>query len=235
MIILIFLLLFISTAQANTRDGLVLWWKLNETSGTTALDSSRNGITGTLTSGPTRALGKDNNGVKFDGSDDVIVSASNSLLELDSNRTMALWLNINSHSGTYKTILSIGQLSCCGVEYYINHDDEFSSNKIFVQHSGRTGQTGAITVTPGLWAHIAWTYDGTTSKIYVNGVQDVSAAMSPPVSEYSDVLHAGAGEGPTRPMTGILDDIRVYNRALSAKEVKDLYNSGVREGYAPGT
>jgi hypothetical protein len=69
------------------------------------------------------------------------------------------------------------------------------------------------------------TYDGTRLRIYVNGALASSTPYTTPLANSATNLRIGSGAGIGYPWSGPLDDVRIYNRALSATEVKQLYNS----------
>ena len=73
--------------------------------------------------------------------------------------------------------------------------------------------------------HVAATYDGTTIKLYVNGVQEGSVAGPAAIATNALPVTLGAQGDATRKYTGLLDDARVYSSALSASEVLALFNA----------
>ncbi len=82
------------------------------------------------------------------------------------------------------------------------------------------------TVTAGKWYHAAVTYDGTTVRLYINGVEDANwpeASMSAPSA---DTYQIGCHYSGFRHFDGVLDDVRVYSRALCADEVAAVYQNG---------
>jgi hypothetical protein len=75
------------------------------------------------------------------------------------------------------------------------------------------------------WFHTAMTYDGTTMKVYLNGALNGSTQFSGTIEQSTQSLRLGQGIG-NEYFPGKIDDVRIYNRALSATEVKQLYNAG---------
>jgi len=78
---------------------------------------------------------------------------------------------------------------------------------------------------PGTWQHVVGTFDGTTYNIYLNGVKSVAPFVSDNGYAQGGKYRFMIGYGDT-PSNGTLDDVRVYNRALSDTEVLALYHSG---------
>jgi len=84
-------------------------------------------------------------------------------------------------------------------------------------------QEATTTVTAGKWYHAAVTYDGTTVRLYINGVEDGNwpeASMSAPSAD----THQIAVEGSVRYFDGVLDEVRLHSRALCAAEILAIYN-----------
>src|SRR4030042_517061 len=79
------------SAQGDISSGLIGYWELDETSGTTAIDSSSNN-NGTLTNGPAWVSGKINNALSFDGVDDFILVPDSNVLEGMSGLTISAWI-----------------------------------------------------------------------------------------------------------------------------------------------
>ncbi len=236
----------VTSTTTGLNRGLVGHWTFDGkdtvwTSATaaTTLDKSGNGLTATLSNmsrSSSTVLGKAGQGFKFDGSNDYIRTSVNALLDLETARTVSLWMNVRDHTGSYAVAIAGGSLSCCGTEWYIAHDNQYSTNKIDVKHTGVTQQTSLKTISPNKWYYVTWTYDGTTSRLYIDGTLESSTAMAGPASEYSNDVHIGASEGATNLFPGTLDDIRIYNRALTASEVTQLYNQGATKlGVTPTT
>ena len=79
------------------------------------------------------------------------------------------------------------------------------------------------------WAHLVETFDGTTVKLYVNGALSTSGTASGFTANTGAPLLIGSsdyGSGPTEPFPGLIDEVAVYNRVLSATEVQLHYDSG---------
>ncbi|MFA5099080.1 MAG: LamG-like jellyroll fold domain-containing protein [Candidatus Paceibacterota bacterium] len=196
-------------------SGLIGYWKFDELSGSTAIDSSGNGNNGTLFSSPTRTTGKISKALSFNGS---YVSASSS----------ASLTQFGLSSWIYKTSQDSG------------HDGIITSNvfryqvegnvKPYIQFTVADGDgTCAGAVIPfGVWQHIFVNVNGTAVKIYQDGVLTGNCTVGD--GSYNvNALRFGAdglsGIGSMDYMVGKLDDMRVYNSALSVAEIKAIYNS----------
>ena len=202
--------------NANASDGpcsLVGWWKLDETSGTTAADSSGNGNDGTLTSmaGDEWTTGQVDGALEFDGTNDYIDVSS---LSATTDKTFSCWIYANSLTADFTTLIEFGSdAPWFGVA-------EWSGNWYLLEYDKNCwGQTRLST---GQWYHIAYTSDSSTnsSKVYLNGVEDTEFAANAN-TETGSGMGIAYHNGDTC-FNGIIDDVRVYDRALTADEISQL-------------
>ena len=190
-------------------DGLVLWYKFDEAANsTTFADSSSSGANGNCagaTCPTTGAPGRIGQAVQFDGADDRISAALNSPTGAF---TFAAWVNHNNATwDNWRTIIEFG-------------DD---APWFGVTESGQLTLYPIATggrIPTQQWAHVAVTRDGAAILLYVNGQQVATSQEAP--STTGQGLLIGFENGFTSPWLGSLDDVRVYNRALSAAEIGQL-------------
>jgi hypothetical protein len=207
----------------------VAYWKFDEGSGTTAVDSSGSGNTGTV-NGATWTPGEIGSGLNFNGVNDYVSVPDASNLDNTSALTIAFWVKPTILDGSPRGIVSkrtaSGTQDAYSVFFYAGNkihvdldtsNDRFSTNTVFLTNT---------------WYHVAVTYDGTLASagrvhVYVNGVLDTTASeTSASIPNYASDLAFGKLVGnPTSYFAGSLDDVRVYNRALTATEVGSLFNS----------
>lgn len=201
--------------------GLLAWWPTIGVNGSGVSDRAaglHNGVwTGTPTYVPHPTTGRM---FDFDGSSYVVVSANARLANL--YPTLSAWVEFDSVSG-YNTIIDKD------VEWIIRGD-----NTNLTYHQWPDAQSITVTVTTGVLYHVAGTYDGVTMRLYLNGVQVNSAAKTGISGDFGNNVGIGAqGDGDV-PMNGRVGDVRIYDRALSAAEVWQLYAPQTRwQLYAP--
>jgi len=222
-----------STATSLT-NGLVGWWTFDgkDMAGNYAFDKSGNGNRGTLTSGPARTIGKIGQALTFDGVSGYVNMGNPTSLKLTGSATWSAWVKINScPSGQCVIISKRGFAGDRGWEFYAN--DSVGFDIIAVDSADNTNSADRSTVGTyaGVWTHVVGVYNASalTLDIYINGKNDNSGLGGTVASAQNDSSqNVNIGRRPTDfgYFPGLLDDVRVYNRALSAEEIKRLYNMG---------
>lgn len=205
-------------------SGLVGHWKLDDGTGTTATDSAGSND-GTLTNGPVwqPSGGHDGGGaVEFDGTNDYITSAGPGFL---SNFTVSVWVKSPVVPGT-------GELNSIvrnrGRNFEIRWDSTAGNAGTLGFTTGGGSYQGISygTIGANTWYHIVGTWDGTTLRSYNNGVFVTSSTPgSVPADDSSGVMEKGRNSDFGGYFNGLIDDVRVWDRALNAGEVADLYNA----------
>ena len=137
-------------------------------------------------------------------------------------RTVCVWVKLNSFNASgYNFLYSYGAPST-------SQSNGGAINSSLAFHLGyNNNHSVATTNTVGVWCFMAFTYDGTTSRIYKNGVLLGSAPYSwNTVNSGSSFFKIGIGVGNELQFNGALDDLQIYNTALTATEVANSYNPG---------
>ena len=202
-------------------NGLVGWWKFDETSGTVAYDSSGNGNHGTLTNGPTWTDGKIGGALSFDGENDY-VNLGNVYNNLD-DLTISSWVRCSSIDNTksYRTIIAKKYIFVVNVATDIM---KYSTN--FSNGSGWTGGASSVsTVSLNEWEFISVTRLEGMFSLFVNSSFEKSSSNNSIGSNNINTF-IGNNSGTNYHFKGLIDDVRIYDRALSAEEVQVLYNLG---------
>lgn len=220
---------FGSQTKDILTDGLVGWWKMDETSGN-ATDSSGNGITLTDTNTVAFTSGKFGNGGDFEsGNAEYQYTADNATLSIIGSLTLAAW--IRPESTTASTHFDIiGKWDGSNESYLLaQYGDEL---RFYLDSSSNYLETTTANLSTANWYHVAASYAATDqqAKIFVNGVeQAVTTTGNVPssIGDDSGRLQIGAEDttgGAANYYDGIIDDARIYTRALSPAEVQQLYN-----------
>ena len=209
-------------------NGLIAWWKFDETSGTVAYDSSGNGNDGNLTNGPTWVTGKIGGALSFDGIDDYF-EVSSRKWGIDNLLSLSLWYKIEST--TSGAAFSLGS-SLLENEILLM----LNPNIKFYHH--KSHQNWALLQTSSqisLWSHFVGLFsNGFASdqmKLFVNGNSvnaEYSTSGSPALlSDIEDrKLKIGHRVNNSNAYKGLIDDVRIYDRVLTTAEVQALYQLG---------
>ena len=223
-----------ASQNQKLTNGLVGLWSFdqNDVAGTVAYDRSGNANNGTMTNGPVRTIGKLGQALSFDGTNDYVETAnySSSLDLLGTSFTLTAWIK---PSGASIGIIVGNPHSSSHVNPWFNwvlaHSVDLDLKpSVFVgcdQASGHRHFNSPATL--NAWNHVLVTYDGALFKFYLNGVPDGSNAETCSVTNTnSRKTRIGANTVGAEVFPGSIDDVRVYNRVLSAQEIKRLYNIG---------
>ena len=210
---------------------LIAHWKLDETSGFTAYDSSGNGNTGTLVNGPTWTAGKIDGGLSFDGIDDNVNFGTPSDLLMSSNTifSISLWLKINSKIPGQFPILAGTRTSTRGYWFELNP----SSNMLYFITRDNSFHKAGISyseISDKNWYFVTGVFGGTGAdqqKIYLDGVlkNSTEGSYNAPTSNF----YIGYNQNDNDYFNGSIDDVRIYNRALNSTEILQLYNQGMTD------
>ena len=192
---------------------LVGWWKLDEGSGNIALDWSGHDNHGELRGGPQWVSGYDGIALEFDGSDDYVnFSNTSGWASGTSARSMCGWGKTDTIAGGWRWIAAYGSpgtsqamfIGINGADLYGGGygDDVFQSNFLEV----------------GVWHHICLTYDGTTARLYADGIN--VATESKDWNLALGRAHIGQQVNDLAEFwDGAIDDVRIYNKALTKDEI----------------
>lgn len=228
----------LSPPTSLRTGGLVGYWKMDYlVSGTNVWDSSGRGNSGTLSGGMTSANLSDNahqgKCLTFDGVDDYVDFGDVTVLDGAVAVSFTFWVKYNNLVSGGGLLSKWGNLP---VDRQILVLEDTTSDEILVALFDGVANlqlktTSAANLATGVWYHIAVTFENNTDlKVYVNGVQqslttvlnDSVAALS---STSTTSFQIGAETDELRPsLDGRLDQVQIWNRALSAGEINILYH-----------
>jgi tetratricopeptide (TPR) repeat protein len=202
-------------------SGLVGWWKFDESEGTTAADSSGNGNNGTLHGNPRwqPSAGKVGGALEFDGVDDYVNCSNDASLDTAGKITLSLWVKTNdSGNSEDNEWVSKGDHT-----YAIKHKSNNNIEFFIYDGDWYTAWYAVDSSFNGVWHHVAGTYDGSALKLYVDGMLQATTAHVGSIETGTNNLYLGENSEATgRFYAGAMDDVRIYNYALSESDIAGL-------------
>jgi hypothetical protein len=205
--------------------GLVGHWKLDEGMGTTVKDDSGNMNDGMFAAGgmapmwTTMGAKPGSAAINFDGNDDLVTLGSMRMIpNSESPKTVALWARWDAavtDTSRHCFIVFFNQMSATG--YHIG----FRNMRITVWNYAVTDLVSATAPMPG-WHHIAYTFNGTNHVLYIDGMMVGMGTTGTQTGTVAALRLGSATSVGAQPFRGGIDDVRIYNRALTAAEVMSL-------------
>jgi hypothetical protein len=202
------------------------YWPLDEGQGTTPLDWSGDGGNGSFNGGPTWTQGHVwANAVQMNGTVPSYITLNLPASSMPtSSMTFAEWFNVNTSTFISTHLITNGALTNAGA-WYVSVGAGMSSVIDFIMYNA--SDTPSTAACPNLlatstWEDVAASYNGTIMSVYVNGAfcTSLPASIGP--------LYQGTNltTNPNNPgALDIQDDVRLYDRALSAAEIQEIYNA----------
>jgi len=227
--------LLLDATPTSLDDGLVSRWTLDGHLSDVIADNDGTFLGG----GVSYDAGWSGEAVSFDGSDDRVVAGSIGVPVGSAPRTISAWVKHDTTSGDHY-IAGWGPGGGAGQDpdgtsFYLNtYDDNLRLVGI-----GRD-LAPAAPVQPGRWYHMAASYDGAAARLYLNGIEVANGNMA--YNTFSTDVFIGTRASLLAPcfFDGLIDDVRIWDRALDPSEVQELYSTvfewagEIDLGYTPG-
>jgi len=211
---------------AGTEPGLYSYFKMSDGSGA-QITNNLSGCTwnGTLSGGYTwiasGAFGGSRNGLNFDGSNDYVDCGNSASVQRNGTQSFTLEAWVKPTGGVWQAVVSKFVHTASNEGYSL---EIFSDNKVSLLYGNNWSDWNATTsntaLVAGVWSHIAATYDGTTVKIYVNGMLTQSATWTRGITDSGTDLLLGCRNGTTF-LFGDMDEARVWTVARTPAEIQE--------------
>ena len=228
LIYLFCLVLALSPVLTNVAEGtdpcLVGWWRFDDGSGGTAYDRSGSENNGTLNGNPQWVAGKIGGALEFDGKDDYVDCSNDASLNITDKVTIAVWVKTNDAGNSqHNPYVTKGDHSYA-IKHHISNSIEFFIYDKGNWHLVNFPVDGSFN---GVWHHLAGTYDETNLKLYIDGKLEAKTAYTGSIA--SSVISANIGRNAQTDQfyKGVIDDVRIYNRALTQDEIATIYASEI--------
>jgi hypothetical protein len=208
--------------------GLAGHWDMDEGSGSVINDKSGNNNHGALANGPKWTEGREGGALAFDGKDDYVGCGNDSDLNPTDALTIEFWAKTNGVGGNSLYPKLIHRNSNDGYHIYINRNTHPDGSKIDVVMKDVDG--GYIFAhqfdwAQGRWHHIVVTYDREWGNVYIDNNLKTHINRTKALNSNSATTYIG-GTNAGYALKGKIDGVKIYNRALSAEEVRYHYNQG---------
>lgn len=221
------------TADLGTSP--IAYWRLDETSGTTANDGKKSALTrpaihGTYTGGvtlgqPGGLAGPANarTSARFDGVDDHVLIGNESAFDFTGPFAVSAWIRVGAWTRDWQAVLTKGDTSWRLSRYSNTRRLSFDTTSAAGHHS----LAGTLDVDDGAWHHVVAVYDGRAKFLYLDGALDAFAVYrQTPNRNDAAVMIGENAEARGRYFNGWIDEVTVYNRALAPTEVIAHYLAG---------
>src|SRR5262249_41591589 len=194
----------------------------NEGSGTTAGDASGNGHTGVVTGATWTSSGRYGGALSFNGTNALVTVADAASLHLTSGMTLEAWVDPSVVTSAWRDVIYKGNDN-----YYLEGTSDQGGKPALGSTISPSPVYGSAALAAGTWTQLAATYDGSTLRLYVNGTQVASRAQRGSLPTSANPLQIGGDSLWGQYFSGVIDEVRIYNRALTQAEITTDMNTPV--------
>ena len=207
--------------------GLVAAYNFNQGSGTQLQDVSGTGNNGIITGAQWTTSGRNAGALTFNGSSNLVTVADSNALDLTTGMTLEAWVFPTVAPTGWRTIVAKEMTGT--VAFYLHACTTNNNRPATGARFGTADQVlyGGSRLTANIWVHLAATYDGLNERLFVNGVQVSSRTQTGPMQTSTGALRIGGNGVFGEYFQGRIDDVRIYNRALSAAQITADMNTPV--------
>jgi glucose/arabinose dehydrogenase len=215
--------------------GLQAAYPFEEGNGPTSVDFTGHGNTATLNSAVWWPGAKYGNGLSFNGTTAYASAADSNTLDIGNTGTIEAWIKA-TNIGKWQSVIAKGNANATNGH---NYSMEITPGNVVEcgVSNGSIGKTmdSSTSLASGQFYHLACTWDGSTFKVYINGVLDNSSSQTFAPAGNTSPLYIGQYGGSADRFDGIIDEVRLYNRALSAAEISLDMNTAITQGQTDST
>ena len=221
-----------SGGGGGDSSGLVAAYNFEEAIGTTVADASGQGNHGTLSGAARVTSGRFGKALFFDGIDDWVTIKDAPSLDLTTGVTLEAWIYPTDNMSGWHSVL-VKEPPPDYASYYLYANSDTDQPVTGIRIGSNKNLRGGPWLIPNTWVHLAGTYDGTTQRFYVDGSEVASRLQSGLIEVSDGALRIGGNSILDEFFKGRVDEVRVYNRALSADEVQTDMNRSVATSSSP--
>jgi hypothetical protein len=206
---------------------LVAAYGFDETSADTAvLDASGNANHGSFLNARRVTRAKFGQALAFKGSNSLVTVSDSASLDLTTGMTLSAWIFPFTELSNWKSIITKERTG--GLAYALHANSGSAKPNLTLFISGRNRHLNAGSKVPAnRWTHLAATYDGLTQRVFVNGVQVGSRSQKGTIEATANPLRIGGNTVTGRYFRGVIDEVRIYDGALSQADIVTVSNQPV--------
>ena len=202
------------------RNGLVAAYGFDEGEGSTVMDVSGQDNHGAISGAKWTSDGRYGSALSFDGAHALVSIAHAASLDLASGMTLEAWVQPTKLAGLQSAIVKEAN---GGLVYALYGNDSAPKPSAYLRDAEKRvthGSSGAAGLDVNAWTHLAATYDGAMLRLFVNGVEASRQPVTGSIMRSSNPLRVGGNAVWGEYFAGVIDEVRIYNRALSPTEVQ---------------
>src|SRR3989442_1171151 len=215
----------------GASTGLVAAYSFDEGSGTTVADASGTGNAGSVSTTSWSSAGHFGGALSFNGTSSLVTIPDSASLDLTTGMTLEAWVKPSALGTAWRCVLFKERPGDMNYSLYANENTGVPDGQVYI--GGEHDSRGSSSLPLDTWTFLAATYDGTTVRLYANGVQTGSVAVSGGIATPTGALHIDRDSVWGEWFQGLIDNVRVYNRALSVSELQTDMNAPVGSGSPP--
>ena len=212
-------------------DNMALYFSFDDVAGNTVRDLSPEANDGTLQNGAeVVGGGVYGNAIQLNGVDSYVRVPTDNSLMLEDAVTIAAWAKYDNGGGVWQCILTNGVQSGPWENYglFINKDGKYLYFTILLNGAHTVHSSPAQPdIVPDSWLHVAASYDSTTARIYLNGVQIHEQARGGAMTTHDTELRVGDRQNSGTVFSGVMDEVALFNVALSEAQINDVMNAEI--------
>jgi chitodextrinase len=216
-----------ATTPGAAPTGLVAAYSFDEGSGTTVADASGNGNDGTISGATWTAAGKYDEALSFNGTSSRVSIPNTPSLQLTTGMTLEAWVNPSTITSAWRDVIYKGKDN-----YFLEATSSRSGRPVAgaIMSGVSVTTTGVSALATNTFTHLAATYNGSAIRLFVNGTQVSSTPATGSILTSGSPLQIGSDSNFGQYFAGTIDEVRVYNTALTQAQIQTDMTTPIGSG-----